>query len=80
MTRVIHYICNIKIKDFLLCQYVIKTCSWELVSVTSSVFSFKSETVVIAVYVDVVFNTLLVAFVFWFKVSDAFWFLHLFVH
>jgi hypothetical protein len=47
-----------------------KTCSWELVSVTSSVFSFKSETVVIAVYVDVVFNTLLVAFVFWFKVSD----------
>ena len=23
MTRVIHYICNIKIKDFLLCQYVI---------------------------------------------------------
>jgi hypothetical protein len=27
--------------------------------------------VVIAVYVDVVFNTLLVAFVFWFKVSDA---------
>ena len=23
MTRVKHYICNIKIKDFLLCQYVI---------------------------------------------------------
>ena len=23
MTRVIHYICNIKIKDFLLCQYAI---------------------------------------------------------
>ena len=23
MTRVIHYICNIKIMDFLLCQYVI---------------------------------------------------------
>ena len=23
MTRVIHYICNIKIKDFLFCQYVI---------------------------------------------------------
>ena len=21
MTRVIHYVCNIKIKDFLLCQY-----------------------------------------------------------
>ena len=43
-----------------------KTCSWELVSVTSSVFPFQLDTV----YVDVVFNTLLVEFVFLFKVSD----------